>query len=193
MSLGLQADQIFLGDSKLALFLSVNPSVSFLLNPRTELTFDVIVTDRHYDDNVDDPREGTYSSGLAILTRYYLERDLALQFGAGYSNFNADDDVLSYDTPDIFVGATYEAWTGGALFARVGYRDYDYDDEVPLFLEDRDDTELRAIAGFQHQLNGDILNGWVIRGEYVWTDNNSDIDVFDYTRKQASLGLSRAF
>jgi hypothetical protein len=151
------------------------------------------LTDRHYDDKDDDAREGTYTSGLAILTRFYLERDLALQLGAGYSQFNADNDVLSYDTPDIFVGATYQAWTGGALFARVGYRDYDFDDETPLFLKDRDDEELRVIAGFQHQLNGDILNGWVVRGEYVWTDNDSNIDVFDYDRSQFSLGLSRAF
>ena len=49
------------------------------------------------------------------------------------------------------------------------------------------------IAGVLHQLNGDILNGWVVRGEYVWTDNDSNIDVFDYDRSQVSVGLSRAF
>ena len=193
ISLGFQADQIFLDDSDLALFLSVNPSVSFLLNPRTELTFDVIVQDRQYDDDEDKAREGTYSAGLAVLTRYYLEKDLALQVGAGYADFDADDDVLSYDTPDLFVGATYQAWTGGSLFARVGYREYDYDDEVPLFLEDRDDDEWRLITGVQHEIRGDFLYGWVVRGEYVYTDNDSNIDVFDYDRSQVSIGLSKAF
>jgi hypothetical protein len=192
-SFAVQADQLFLGDENLGFFLTLNPSVNFLLNQRTELTLDLVLTDRNYDDRADKAREGTYYSGLAVLTRFYLARDLGLQFGAGYSGFDADNDVLSYDTPEVFVGATYQAWLGGSVFGRVGYRSYDYDDPVPLFNKSRDDDELRFITGVQHQLNGDFLNGWVVRAEYVYTDNDSNIDLFDYDRSQVSVGISRGF
>ena len=63
----------------------------------------------------------------------YLARDLGLQLGAGYADFDADVDVLSYDSPEVFVGATYQAWQGGTMFARLGYRNYDYDEPVTFF------------------------------------------------------------
>jgi hypothetical protein len=195
-SLGVQADQIFLDDSKLAVFLTVNPNINILLNQRTELTLDLALTDRNYDDGINEARDGTYKSGLAVLTRFYLARDLGLQLGAGYSDFDADVDVLSYDSPEVFVGATYQAWQGGTVFGRLGYRNYDYDDPVtflPGLSASRDDDEIRFVTGVQHLINGDVLNGWVVKAEYAYTDNDSNLDLFDYDRHQVSLGISKGF
>lgn len=195
-SIAVQGDQIFLDDSNLATFVSLNPNINYLINRRTELTFDLNVTERTYDDDVDEPREGTFYSGLAVLTRFYLDRDLGLQLGGGYADFDGDEDFTSYDYPEIFAGATYQAWLGGTVFGRVGFRNYDYDGPLPgpLFsLGNRDDDEIRVIAGVQHVLNGDILNGWVVRAEYVYTDNDSNIDLYDYDRNQVSLGISKGF
>ncbi|MGI9291203.1 MAG: DUF2860 family protein, partial [Gammaproteobacteria bacterium] len=192
-SIGLQLDQIFLDDSNLATFITLNPNINLLLSPRTELTLDFAVTDRSYDDEDDEVRDGTYYSTLAVLTQFYLERDLGLQLGAGYADFDADEDVFSYKVPEAFIGATYEAWQGGTIFGRVGYRNYDYDDPVPVFNEDRDDDEIRFITGFQHVLTAGMLDGWVVRAEYVYTDNDSSVDIFDYDRTQVSVGVSRGF
>ena len=85
----------------------------------------------------------------------------------------------------------------GTIYGRVGYRWYEYDDNLLAGIgglgNHRDDDELRLLAGFRHEIDGENFDGWVIRGEYVYTDNDSDVDVFDYDRSQVTLGISKDF
>jgi hypothetical protein len=192
-SVAVQGDQIWFGSSRLAVFVALNPSYSFSLNPNTEVTFDLFVQERDYNKDEDEGRDGTLYSGLVILSRFLFEGRVAAQVGAGYSDFDADEDFFGYDAPEVFVGATWSAWQRGAVFGRAGYRWYSFDGQEPLFNESRDDDELRLTAGFQHELAGSFLPGWVVRGEWVWTDNDSDIEVFDWDRNQVTLGISRGF
>lgn len=197
-SLAVQGDQIWFGSDRLAFFTSLNPTYSVMLTPRTELTLDGILQDRNYNDSEDEGRDGTLVGGTVVLSQFYLERKLGAQAGVGYSDFDADEDAFGYKLPEAFVGATYEAWTRGTLYTRLGYRWFEYDanfDALAALIgtNDRDDDELRFLAGFRHEIASGFLEKFVLRGEYVYTDNDSDVDVFDYDRSQVSLGLSRGF
>ena len=197
-SLAGQADQIWLGSDRLAFFATLNPTLDIILSPSTELTIDTYITDRNYNNDEDEGRDGTLISGTVILSRYFLEKDLGVQAGVGYSSFDADADAFGYDLPEVFVGATYKAWQGGTIYSRLGYRQYDFDENFEVLVDlgfpaDREDDEWRVLAGFLHEIDNDFLRGWVVKGEYIYTDNDSDVDVFDYDRSQVSLGISRDF
>jgi hypothetical protein len=191
--MAVQADQIFLGDDNLALFTSLNPGIAWQLGDSWELALDAFITDRNYRENDQFGQDGNYQSASVTVGRYFRERRLLVQAGASYYNFDADADRFSYSGPEVFAGVITQAWTNGSVFARVGYRWYDFDGLEPLFDVSRDDDELRAVAGFQHDYREGWLEGWSLVGSWSFTDNQSDVPIYEYDRHQVSLGLSRGF
>lgn len=190
---GLQGDQIFFDDENLALFASVNPGIAWQIGNSWEVGLDGIVTERRYDDDADSGREGRYQSAGLTVGRYLRERRLLVQAGVAYPDFDADEDRYSYSGPEVFVGFNSAAWTNGAIFARVGYRWYDFDGIEPGFDIPREDEELRTVVGMQHDYREGWLNNWSLIGSWTYTDNQSDVVIYEYDRHQVSLGLSRRF
>jgi len=191
-SLGLQGDQIWLGGDDLAFFTSLNPAFSKQLSDRTDITFAAAVTDRNYKRDFDQGRDGTQWRGGVTLTHLYPNGVWGTQAGIAYTNFDADDDRFGYKGPDVFAGVNWKAWERGSVYGRVGYRRFEYDAPEPLFTEARDDDEWRLTAGFRHEL-ASVLPGWIVRGEWIWSDNSSNNPLFDYDRHQVSLGLQKNF
>jgi len=191
--LAVQADEIFLGGEHLALFTSLNPGIAWQVGDDWEVALDAFITDRNYRGSEEAGRDGDYQSGSLTVGRYFRERSLLVQAGASYYNFDADADFLSYSGPEVFGGFISQAWTNGSIFARAGYRWYDFDSVEPLFNVPRDDDELRLTAGFQHDFREGWLDGWSLVGSWIWTDNQSDVAIYEYDRHQVSLGLSRGF
>jgi hypothetical protein len=188
-----QADQIFLGGDNLALFTSLNPGMAWQLGDDWEVGLDAFFTNRDYRSGTDEGQDGNYQSGSLTVGRYFRERSVLLQAGASYYNFDADADRFSYSGPEVFAGIVSQAWRNGAVFARAGYRWYHFDGVVPLFDRQRDDDELRLVAGFQHDYREGWLSGWSLVGSWTWTDNQSNVPIYEYYRHQVSLGLSRSF
>ena len=191
--IGLQADQIWLDDDSLALFSSLNPGITWEANAVTEITLEGAVTNRHYWENIDSGREGWEELVRLTGTRYFNDRKLALQAGVGYSNFNADDNRFGYSGPELFGGIIVEAWQNGIVFARIGYRQFDFDGTEPLFNQSRDDDEMRYTVGFQHDFREGLLAAWSLQGNWIYTDNQSDVDIYEYDRNVVNLGLARSF
>lgn len=189
----LQVDDIFLDNSSLALFGTLNPGVAWQFGDDWELGVDAVLTRRTYRDNAESGREGWYKAGNLTLGRYFRGRSLLVQGGVSYADFNADEDRYSYRGPEVFLGFNSAAWTNGAVFARVGYRWYDFDGLEPLFDTQRNDEELRATVGFQHDFREGWLAKWSLIGSWAYTDNQSDVPIYEYDRHQVSLGLSRRF
>jgi hypothetical protein len=189
----LQADQIWLGEESLALFTSFNPGATWNLGSATELTAEGLVSQRHYWDDDEDGRDGWYQAARLSLTHYLAQRRFALQGGVGFVNFNADDNRFGHDGPEIYGGFLWEAWRNGVVFGRVGYLGYDYDGIEPGFGVGRDDDEWRYTLGFSHDLRNGMLAGWSVQGSWVFTDNHSNLDLYDYDRHVVNLGLARSF
>lgn len=198
----LQADQIFLdgrsvagpgGDSNSnALFTSLNPYVTWEFDGVWELSLEGTVTHRGYQDDAEDGRDGWYKGALVSVTRYFNQRKFALQGGAGAFDFEADDDRFSNSGPDLFAGFLWAAWNRGTVYGRVNFRQYDFEAEEPVFGTARDEDEWRYVAGFQHQLAGGLAN-WAVQGNWIYTDNQSNLDLFDYDRHQVNLGVVGRF
>jgi hypothetical protein len=192
-SVGLQADQIWLGNDGLALFSSINPGVVWQFGDDWELGLDGNVTDRHYQDSADSSRDGWDKAGRLSVARYFDNRRLALQGGLGYHDYNADQDTFSYHGVEAYVGVIAEAWQNGQVFARAGYMQYNFDGVEPLFNTGRDDDEWSGTLGFQHDFRDGLMDGWALQGSWIYTDNRSDIAIYQYTRNVVNLGLARSF
>jgi hypothetical protein len=193
--IGLQGDQIFLGGGNLAWFTTLNPNITWELGSDTELSLDGIATDRRYDDDAEEGRDGLYLSTNAIVTRYFRDRSFGVQAGIGYADFDADDDRFGYDTPDLMLGVIFDTWQGGSAYARVNYRNYEFDgpEPAPFAPAVRDEDEIRLALGFQHEFRGDALRNWVLLGSWVHTDNDSNIGIYEYDRDVVNLGMARNF
>jgi hypothetical protein len=191
--IGLQGDQIWLGDDSLAFFTTLNPGATWEIGDVTELTLEGALTDRHYWEDAESGRDGLVKQVRLSVTRYFNERKLALQAGIGYEDFDADTDRFGYGAPEIYVGIIAEAWRNGIVYARAGYTNYDFDGTEPLFLISRDDDEYRYTVGFEHDIRSGFLDGWSVQGSWVYTDNRSNIPIYEYDRHVVNLGMARSF
>ncbi len=193
--LGLQADEIFLGGDDLALYSTLNPNITFEAGESTEVSLDGTVTNRHYWDAAEDGRDGWFKSANILVTRYFSNRAVGLQIGAGWMDFDADDELFSSSGPDLVGGVLWQAWTNGLVYARINYRGYKFDGLDASFPLDgpRDDDEWRYSVGFDHDFRSGLLNTWTLSGGWIHTDNQSNLQIYDYDRDMVNLGLSRRF
>lgn len=191
-NLALSVDRLWLGDSELAVFTSLNPAVTWQFN-NGEVTWDAVLTDRRYDESGNTGREGTYKATGVALGNYFQQRKVATQIGARLLDFSADNDRYGNDGYELLAGVIVKAWPGGTLYGRANYRDVKYDANEPLFNLARDESERRLAAGFQHDIKTGYLEKWTVNGGIQYTDNSSNISIFDYDRRQVSLNLGRTF
>jgi len=194
-SLGLQGDQIFLGGDSLAFYTTLNPEFTFQAGRNTEVSLSGNLSRRHYWEDDESGRDGWYKSADIFVSHDFNNHTMAVQFGGGWADFDADEERFSYSGPDFVVGFLWQAWRNGVVFARGNYRGYDYDGLEPLFESSgsRDDDEWRYTLGFQHDFKGGMLRGWSLVGTFMHTDNQSNIPIYDYDRDVANLGLARRF
>lgn len=191
--IGFQADQIWLGDGRLALFGTLNPNITWQFGDNTEVTLDGVLARRHYNKKRDTDRDGWYRSAELSAAHYFNNGKFGLQGGAGYARFDANGGRFSYRGPNAFAGAIAQPWKDGSVYVRADYRKYDYRGEEPVFVKARDDDEARYTVGLQHNIQSGPLAKWAVLANWIHTNNKSNVPIFDYDRNQFNLGISRSF
>ncbi len=193
--IGFQVDQIWLGDGRLALFGTLNPNITWQFGSNTEITLDTTLARRHYNKKRDSDRDGWYRSAELSAAHYFNDGKIGIQAGAGFARFDAEGGRFSYRGPSAFVGAIAQPWKDGSVYARAAFRKYDYrgEEPAPFAGRPRDDDESRYTVGFQHNIQTGPLAKWAVLGNWVHTNNNSNVPIFDYDRNQFNLGISRSF
>ncbi|MEE9494413.1 MAG: hypothetical protein V3W04_13680 [Gammaproteobacteria bacterium] len=191
--IGVAADRIWFGGSPLALFTSLSPNITWQLGDNTELALNGTLTDRDYHKSSDSSRDGLYRSLGASVGQYMNDRKMAVRLGGRAFDFDADSDRFTNDGWEVFVSGVVQVWTNGSLYARAGFQSYEFDGREPLATESRDDEETRLTVGFRHNIKSGALNKWTLSGSWSRTDNESNLPIYDYTRDQYNLGLSRSF
>ncbi len=192
-NISLQLDSIELGSDSLAFYTTLLPSVTWQLNKTTDLSINGSLADRDFKQSNDQGRDSFYKSVGVTLGKRLMKGKVALQAGLTFFNEDAKNDRFSRDGAKLFLGANWNAWKNGLLYATFSERDSKHDDPEPLFNEKRDERETKFLVGFRHQFSGDYLNKWVLKGSYKNTDNASNIDIFKYDREVTSVTFSRSF
>lgn len=197
-NLALRGEYVWLSNSELALLTSINPAVTWQFQDG-ELTLDATVTDRDYEDGRpsilggDGGREGTYMAVGPSLGHYFNKRKVAAQIGVRAVDFDAEEDRYSYDGYELYAGVNVKTWEGGSVYGRVSYRDVEYDGVEPFFGIARDEDEQRYALGVRHEFKDGYLNKWSLGGSFQYTENDSNLSLYDYDREQVMVNLGRTF
>ncbi len=188
-TIGLQVDQLWLGSERLGLFWTINPNFIWDIDEKSQLSVGVAYTKRTYNENTDDVREGDLIRANLGYSRVFADGLFGIQAGIGYTDFDAKLNIFTFKGPEGFIGGNWNAWTRGSLYTSFGYRNFDFQGTDLLFGQSRDDDEYRFILGARQQLN----RNWALKAEWVYTDNKSNLDLFDFDRDQISVGVQRTW
>lgn len=191
-NINFQADDIKLGGDDLALYTSVNPSVTWQIK-EGEITLDASALKKDFDRLVDQGRNSDYYSAGVSLGKLFKAGKVAMQVGIKAFKEDADLSRFTNDGTEYFIGANLVAWNNGTLFGRVSQKDSKYDGAEPIFNVSRDETERRYEIGFSHAFKEGKMKDWKLGGSYLKTENGSNVSIFDYEREMTSVNLSRSF
>lgn len=189
-----QADYLRYGDEELAWFTSLSPNVTWEFQ-NGEITWDAIIQRRDFTRAVDEGRDSDYAATGISLGKLFQGGKLALQGGVHVFTESASQSRYSNDGTEVFIGANYLAWQNGTVYGRASQRDSKYDGvwDTPSFPVSRDETENRYEIGFTHDFKQGPMDHWRLSGSYTYTENSSNVSLFDYNRDVTAINLSRSF
>jgi tetratricopeptide (TPR) repeat protein len=190
-SLDFRVDSVRLGDDELSVYTSANPSVTWV-DGKNEYTLRGQWMDRDYKQASDTNREGE---------RYLLGVDYTHNFSAvwalkaGVSSYKQDAkvDYREFDVAEGYLSAIWLAWTDGAVYARVNYRETEYDGLEPAFNVGREEDETKYILGASHNFKAGAMQGWGVGARFSYSDNQSNVDIYEYDRKVINFDLTKRF
>ena len=187
-----QYDEIGIGHKRLAGFTGLTASLA-LTRGSFEFSLDSQAQYRDFFDPANSGRSGHYRSlGLGI-GRSLLEGRAAINLGTRWFNENADTQRFGNRGDEFYIGATWRAWSGGTLYARIGERRPHYKDVEPLFNEIRADRESRQTIGLSHTLQEGVARDVTLSLSGIFTRNHSSVAIYQYQRDQITFTASKNF
>lgn len=191
----LKLEKLYFGNQDYAEYSGINPFFTFSLLPDFEITFENSTVRRDYNQPQDQGLRGTMTSWNMDLAKFYSRQLIGLQAGIRYHDNGANDGFLNYTGAEFYLGGQMPAWNDARTYLTLSSRDYNYKaaDTANSFTEKRRETELLAVLGVSHNFRSGSLKSWTVNAEYTYTNNNSNLDEFDYDRNTVELNMRRYF
>ncbi|WP_180898555.1 surface lipoprotein assembly modifier [Martelella soudanensis] len=141
-----------------------------------------------YDQN--DAFDG-YQAGISLNHRYALTPASSIRFGGGYNHVHAENDINSYNGYNLNAKYARE-WSGGIL-TDIGVSGTlrDYVGDFPLMTEPRFDRRLDVELGATFRTLA--MKGFAPRLEYAYSQNFSNVELYDYNKSTVSLFVTKQF
>lgn len=191
----LQEDIIRYGDEQLAYYTYLLPSFTWHFGDTGfESTIDAVITRRDYTQDRYQGRDSVYLGPRASLGYTFYNGNMAIQGGIQYINENADDSQYSSDGLFYFINGNWKFTRHSNIY--LGYTQLEswHDGPVPVFNKTRDESTRRHTFGISHTIQEfGLLSDWTLSGEVAYTERESTIDAYDYTRTRNYVTLSRRF
>jgi Protein of unknown function (DUF2860) len=184
----LQMDHIRLEDDSLAVYTSLNPSWTYNDGSGNEYTVRGQWLYRDYKQSDDTDREGhRVAGGFDYAHRF--DNSVVLQAGLTATEQDAREQDQEYSAYDGYVSVFVPTWENGNAYARASYKHTDYEGRVVLFDKGREEREQRYTFGLTHN----FADGWTAGANYTYTDNHSNIEIYEYDRNEISFDLNKRF
>lgn len=164
-------------------------SVTEPITPRLAASGVLAYQELEYDQNdARDAGQGT----LGLQLSYGLSSYSFARLQAGVSRTVADSDIYSSTAYQLGAGYYREFSAGFSLGLNASYNMVDYDSAAPLFgVDRREDRQIRLSVDLG--LTRFTVFGFSPLLTYAYTDNDSNIPLYDYDRHQVLIGLRRVF
>lgn len=186
-----RVDHIYLGGKTLATFFSFNPVITFDFGNYRSLTLEASLVSRDYDQAIDDGRDGDefiYGAGYNTL---FNNLATGLEVGFRINNNDADLDEFSYDNLEIYFGTFTSLSENVNIYLNANTMSFDYEGRESSSGIIRDETENQLAIGLNKDFHESFLKDWTMNVEIAFTDNDSNVDAFDYDRTLISINWSR--
>ena len=191
-------DYVNLGHSSLATALSVNPYISFDLGNYRSILVESTFLTRNYADSINEPQDGNLVMAGAAYTTLLQTLNTGLEAGFRLRNRSAKDDQFAYDGLTLYFSGYTTVTELSTVYLKANYRNFDYkapdtiiDDTNTTLI--RNDDEITVSIGYNLDIKDGSLANWTLNSEVAFTDNQSNIDAYDYDRLLLTLNLSRYF
>lgn len=184
----LQMDHIRLEDDSLAVYTSLNPSWTYSNGEGSELTLRGQWLYRDYKQSDDIDREGHRVAG-GVDYAHRFENSMVVQAGITATEQDARTEDQQYTSYDGYISLFAPTWESGSAYVRAAYKHTDYEGRVALFDKGREEREQRYTLGLTHN----FADGWTAGAHYTYTDNHSNIDIYEYDRNEVSVDMNKRF
>ncbi|MDF1615652.1 porin family protein [Desulfurivibrio dismutans] len=169
----------------------LSAGATWLLSPQWALNGGIELRDRDFYQN--DDRDST--NLLISLGPVFSHGDNRLGLTLGYETDDADVEHHSYDRRRVTLRYDRKLPADFAAFAAMRYQETDYDDDYPLFNKARKDESMFYSLGVSKVFwrSGDSRRSFSGQLSYAYTDAESNIELFEYTKGVANLALTYTF
>jgi len=194
----LRADYVNLGHSSLATALSLNPYISLDLGHYRSVLIESTLLKRNYADEINDPQNGSLLMTGAAYSTLLQRLNTGIEVGFRFRRRSAEDDQFAYDGVTLYFSGYTTVTNMSSVYLKANTRRFDYkapdtiiDDTNTTLI--RKDDEYTASIGYNRDINSGHFESWAVNTEIAYTDNQSNIDAYDYDRLLLSVNLTRYF
>lgn len=191
-------DYVNLGHSSLATALSVKPYISFDLGNYRSILVESTFLTRSYADKFNEPQDGNLLMAGAAYTTLLQSLNTGIEAGFRLRDRSAKDDQFAFDGLTLYFSGYTSVTELSTVYFKANYRTFDYkapdtviDDTNTTLI--RNDDEITASIGYNWDIKDGFLGKWTLNTEIAYTENDSNIDAYDYDRLLFALNLSRYF
>lgn len=132
-----------------------------------------------------------YEAGFSLNHRYALTAASSIRFGGGYNHVHAENDINSYDGYNVNAKYARE-WSGGILTdIAVSGTLRDYVGDFPLMTKPRLDRRIDFEVGATFRTLA--AKGFAPRLEYAYSQNFSNVELYEYNKSTISLFITKEF
>jgi len=190
-SIAARVDDIRLGDKALGLFKGLNASYT-MIEDVNEYTFTADITQQDYDGADFKDREGV-RSGLGAELMHQFTSAVAGKVALNVALTNAKEDYKTHVSKSIGTGLYYTGIESFLIYGELDYKAVDYDGVEISYNHSRNETQVMGVLGATYSIAQGPLADWHVNARVSGTNNTSDVSIYDYTRTDASLDLSKRF
>jgi len=187
----IRIDQIDLGGNRLATYSSFNPAITFDFGHYRSMLLEASQTSHRYDDIANIGRDGKETMFGAGYTAFFSKLGSGIEAGFRLNNNDADIKEFAYDSQEIYFGGFIPALDNSSAYLRLNSRTYEYDAADTTSGLIRDEVENHAAIGYNHDFRDGMLKNWTMNAELSYTENNSNVDQFDYNRAFVTINWSK--
>lgn len=193
-SIPVRLDEVYLGSSRLGAAVSINPYIKFDLGRYRSILLESTLLSRTYSDDINAGQEGTLLMAGAGYTTLLQSLNSGIEAGFRVRNRAADTEEFGYSGVTIYASGFTTLSELNSIYLKGNYRTFEYDAADTLFSGGaivRDDDEASINFGYNRDFREGVMQKWTFNAEIGYTNNNSNIDAYDYDRVIISANLSR--
>ena len=193
-NINFQYDYLRYDEDDLAHYYYIVPSLTLNITDSLEVTTELELNPRDFIKSIDERRDSFFILGRVSAWYTAPKGNFAIHGGVEVFDENAEGEEYSNHGVGIIAGGSWRIITNTDLFGSAERRFYNFEDPPPGFDEARDEDEWRLTAGIAYTFeNMGFLSKWKAEAKVVYTDLDSNLDLYSYDRTETLFILSKTF